>query len=100
MSMILEQREKLGSVKFYLNSRVRMVRHVEGGDETIIPHFKSPHDDYVNDFLNKAFQQMQNVMEEFVHRGSNWRIDVVIGLAVKIVPYQPLKSCQELWFSS
>lgn len=42
--------------------------------------------------LNTAFQQMQNALEEFIHRGSDWRVDVVIGLEVSMVPYIPLSA--------
>lgn len=99
MSLISEQGGKLGNVKFYLNTRVRMVRHLEGGVETTIPHFRSRTCQVLNDgdvdhFLNEAFQQMQNAMQEFVHRGSDWVMDRVIGLEVKIVPYQPLTAAK------
>lgn len=33
-------------------------------------------------------------MQEFVHRGSDWVMDRVIGLEVKIVPYQPLTAAK------
>lgn len=37
---------------------------------------------------------MLNALEEFVHRGSNWRMYFVIGLKIKIVPYQPLSAAK------
>lgn len=33
-------------------------------------------------------------MEEFIHRGSNWRMDSVLGLEIKIIPYQPFTTAK------
>ena len=71
-----------------------------GGErESIVPHFRSTTfqvlgSDDVDHFLNQAFQQMQNAMEEFIHRGSNWRMETVLGLEIKAVPYQPLTAAK------
>lgn len=99
-SLLMENRKQFRSIKFYLNTRVRMVRQREGDEEEFtIPYFRSNtfqvlSDDDIDHFLNQAFQQMQNTMEEFVHRGSNWRTDSVLGLEIKIVPYQPLTAAK------
>lgn len=96
--ILAEQKMKFRDIKFFFNTRVRMVRQIAaGGEETIIPHFRSrifsslQHDDEDHD-LNAAFQQMQNAMEEFIHRGSDWRLDVVFSLELYKVPYKPLSA--------
>lgn len=83
-----------------------MVRQRDGGEEeSTIPHFRSTtfqvlDSDDVDHFLNQAFQQMQNAMEEFVHRGSNWRMESVLGLKIKVVPYQPFTAPFPLEFNT
>lgn len=74
-----------------------MIRTREEGEELIVPHFRSRTFIYLNlsdeeHHLNTAFQQMQNALEEFIHRGSDWRVYVVIGLEVSMVPYIPLSA--------
>lgn len=74
-----------------------MIRTREEGEELIVPHFRSRTFFYLNlsdeeHHLNTAFQQMQNALEEFIHRGSDWRVYVVIGLEVSMVPYIPLSA--------
>lgn len=77
-----------------------MVRQRDGGEEeSTVPHFRSItfqvlDSDDLDHFLNQAFQQMQNAMEEFIHRGSNWRMETVLGLEIKAVPYQPLTAAK------
>lgn len=75
-----------------------MIRTREEGEELIVPHFRSRTFIYLNlsdeeHHLNTAFQQMQNALEEFIHRGSDWRVYVVIG---------PLHTsfCWEIYHSS
>lgn len=85
--------KKLHNIKFYLNIRVRMVRQMGNEEEFIVPHFRSRTFDEEHD-LNTAFQQMQNALEEFVHRGSNWRMEFVTGIEIRIVPYQPLSAAK------
>lgn len=76
-----------------------MVRQVESEEEFTIPHFRSrtfislDDEDEEHD-LNTAFQQMLNALEEFVHRGSNWRVERVMGLEIKIVPCHPLSAAK------
>lgn len=53
-----------------------MIRTREEGEELIVPHFRSRTFIYLNlsdeeHHLNTAFQQMQNALEEFIHRGSD-----------------------------
>lgn len=73
-----------------------MVRQVVSEEEITIPHFRSrtfislDDDDDEEHNLNTAFQQMLNALEEFVHRGSNWRVERVI----KIIPYHPLSAAK------
>lgn len=79
-----------------------MIRTIEEGEELIVPHFISRTfislnlSDEEHD-LNTAFQQMLNALEEFIHRGSDWRVDVVIGCK-----YCPLHTsfCWEIYHSS
>lgn len=96
-SILSEYKKKFRNIKFYLNTRVRMVRQVESEEEFTIPHFRSRtfislYDDDEEHDLNKAFQQMLNALEEFVHFVSNWRVERVMGLEIKIVPYHPLSA--------
>lgn len=37
---------------------------------------------------------MLNALEEFVHLGSNWRVERVMGLDIKIVPYHSLSAAK------
>lgn len=77
-----------------------MVRQVVSEEEITIPHFRSrtfislDDDDDEEHNLNTAFQQMLNALEEFVHRGSNWRVERVMGLEIKIIPYHPLSAAK------
>lgn len=79
-----------------------MVRQVESEEEFTILHFRSrtfislDDDDDEHD-LNTAFQQMLNALEEFVHHGSNWRVERIMGLEIKIVPYHPLSAANILF---
>lgn len=100
MAILLENKNRFGNIKFYLNTRVRMVRQRDGGEEeSTVPHFRSTtfqvlDSEDLDHFLNQAFQQMQNAMEEFIHHGSNWRMESVLGLEIKAVPYQPLTAAK------
>ncbi|VDI77645.1 Hypothetical predicted protein [Mytilus galloprovincialis] len=90
------RRKKVRDVKWYLNVRVDMVRNIEDGTkEKTTPHFRSKtytsleNDD--NDHnLNEAFQKMNGSLEEFIHKGSNWIINKVLGLEVNTVKYSPI----------
>lgn len=81
IAILMENRNRFGNIKFYLNTRVRMVRRRDGGErESTVPHFRSItfevlDSEDLDNFLYQAFQQMQNAMEEFIHRGTNWRME-------------------------
>lgn len=101
-AILKDGKKKFRDNKFSLNTRVRMIRTREEGEELIVPHFISRTfislnlSDEEHD-LNTAFQQMLNALEEFIHRGSDWRVDVVIGSK-----YGPLHTsfCWEIYHSS
>ena len=107
-AILMGNRNRFGNIKFYLNTRIRMVRQRDGGEEeSIVPHFRSTTfqvlgSDDVDHFLNQAFQQMQNAMEEFIHRGSNWRMETVLGLEMKErvskLTYPTLQHCLRMLY--
>lgn len=100
IAILMENKNRFGNIKFYLNTLVRMVRQRDGGEEeSTVHHFRSTtfevlDSENLDHFLYQAFQQMQNAMEEFIHRGSNWRMESVLGLEIKAVPYQPLTAAK------
>jgi hypothetical protein len=55
-----------------------MTRDIEAENrETIVPHFRSKYyislpDEYNNHNLNEAFQSINQALDEFIHKGSNW----------------------------
>ncbi|CAC5423990.1 unnamed protein product [Mytilus coruscus] len=90
------RRKKVRNVKWYLNVRVDMVRNIEDGTkEKTTPHFRSKtytsleNDDNEHN-LNEAFQKMNGSLEEFIHKGSNWIVNKVLGLEVNTVKYSPI----------
>ncbi|KAK3108343.1 hypothetical protein FSP39_005957 [Pinctada imbricata] len=72
-----------------------MVRDESEADSTTSPYFRSStytsleHEDFEHD-LNSAYQQMNNHLEEFNNRGSDWTLDEVISMEIVTVPYIPL----------
>ena len=94
--ILYQRRQKTRNIKFYLNTRVRMVRDLHvGEDSSTVPHFRSAtftalEDEDVEHELNSAFKQMETNMEEFINRRSDWRMDEVIRMEIVTVPYVPL----------
>ncbi|KAK3093489.1 hypothetical protein FSP39_016361 [Pinctada imbricata] len=90
------RRQERRNIKFYLNTRVKMVRNIElEGESETVPHFRSKtkialRDENLDHDLNSAFQQMSNSMEEFINKGSDWKFDEVTSMEVVTVPYGPL----------
>ncbi|KAK3105269.1 hypothetical protein FSP39_021352 [Pinctada imbricata] len=102
---ILQQRRQIDrNIKFYLNTRVKMVRtlNTENEDESsTTPHFRCKmitllENDEIEQNLNSAFQQMSNNMEEFINKGSDWQMEEVINMEVVSVPYVPINGSSYL----
>ena len=73
-----------------------MTRDIEAENrETIVPHFRSKYyislpDEYNNHNLNEAFQSINQALDEFIHKGSNWILNKVMSLELHTVQYSPI----------
>ena len=101
--ILQERRQTTRNIKFYLNTRVRMVRdlHDSEKDSSTVPHFRSKtfialEDEDTEHNLDSAFRQMTNNMEDFINKRSDWRMDEVQSLEVVTVPYTPLNGSSYL----
>ena len=94
---INNRRTELRDIKWYINVKVKMVKHLdEGNEQTSFPHFRSNtytsllNDNDVEHKINEAFQKAHASMEEFINKGSNWTLDEVLEMEISTVQYSPL----------
>ncbi|KAJ8310049.1 hypothetical protein KUTeg_011914 [Tegillarca granosa] len=87
--MLRQKRQKFRQIKWYLNTRIRMVRDLEDGSQNrITTHFRSKtyislKSDNNEHNINEAMQKMNACMEEFIHKGSNWIMDRIYFILSK-----------------
>ncbi|KAJ8311189.1 hypothetical protein KUTeg_011252 [Tegillarca granosa] len=78
LNELKQTRENVRQIKWYLSSRVEMIRDLDDGTQrTVTAHFRSKtYESFIADDndhnVNEAFQKMNGAMEEFIHKGSNW----------------------------
>ena len=95
-SELRNRREEQRNVKWYLNTKVQFRRDVDDGtQENISSHFRSKtyialQNDDIEHEMNEAFQKMNDSLEEFIHKGSNWLVDRIISMEICTVPYTPI----------
>lgn len=97
MNELQLNKEQMRDIKWYVNTQVEITKVLDDSSkETISPYFRSKtYTSLLNDKsdehnANEAFQKMNQGMEEFVHRGSNWRMNKVNKMELNIVRYLPL----------
>lgn len=94
--ILASRQKKHRNIKWYVNARVEMVRDIDDGQqEKAHPHFRSKsyislQNDSNDHNLNEAFQSVNNAMEEFINKGSNWILNKIICLEVHTLPYSPI----------
>ena len=97
-SELENRREQQRNVKWYLNTQVQFKRDLDdGSEEKINTHFRSKtyialqNEDEEHE-TNEAFQKMNDSLEEFIHKGSNWLVEGVVSMEICTVPFSPLSA--------
>jgi hypothetical protein len=94
---VLKEKIETGmGVKWYIIVKVCLSREdLCGGEEIITPFFRScvsieTNSSEISSNIDKAFAKLNNTFEEFMELGSQWVLDYVIHLDVKMAAYHPL----------
>ncbi|MES9885136.1 MAG: C2H2-type zinc finger protein [Sedimenticola sp.] len=93
------QCRKLNSIKWYMTVHTQLLRESEEGiQETVDTFFRSntkilllPDDDNADHMLNEAYQKQFKSFDEFLRRGSGWKLKNVTKMEINTVKYSPFR---------
>ena len=94
--VLKEKIETCKGVKWYIVVKVCLSREDMFGDEEIItPFFRScvsteTNSSKISSNIDEAFTKVNTTYEEFLQLGSQWVLDYIIHLDVKMATYHPL----------
>ena len=92
----LKKEIEKGSVKWYLSIQVQFKKDKNDRLETVEPHFRGkcqmaikPED--IADGFQESVKKIHTSFTEYQRQGSNWVLDHVMNISLKMAKYQPLK---------